>query len=162
MVAFLGCKQRNFKFLIIGMCFSCQNTPISMPNMNIDRTIKKLVIFGGARELKMGVVSFNNFPSTFLLRTFFWCYSIGHVQTWVAVLSHCKKRSFQTFRNNTNSFYSFSLRIPDVFIIVVICYLQSSPNENSVKWTFYCKYCNFLLQCWPEGPLLYPGLYFLH
>ena len=70
------------------MCFSCQNTPISMPNMNIDRTIKKLVIFGGARELKMGVVSFNNFPSTFLLRTFFWCYSIlktnNQLRNWFA------------------------------------------------------------------------------
>ena len=74
-VTFSVCKQRNFKFLIIGKCFSCQNTPISMPNRPINTTIKKLIIFGGARELKMGVVNFHHFPSTFLLRTFFWCYS---------------------------------------------------------------------------------------
>ena len=48
------------------------NLPYFDAKMLLDTTIKNLVIFGGAWELKMGVVDFRTPPQRIELGTFFW------------------------------------------------------------------------------------------
>ena len=57
---------------MIGSYFSCQETPISMPNIHMNTKLEKLIIFDRAQELKMGVVDFRTPPQRIELGTFFW------------------------------------------------------------------------------------------
>ena len=59
---------------MVGMCFSCQNTPISISSMTMSIKIEENRILCESRVLKKGVVNLGNFFMSFDLKLIFVVY----------------------------------------------------------------------------------------